>query len=182
MKNLKKALIISCIITIIIGILLHFAYDFFNQNMLIGFFVPINESTWEHLKLLFIPFSIFGIFFYLKYKDNYSNIFLLTLISSVTGMLTIIIIYYFNSSILKINNIISNILVYVVGVFVSYYIFYLGLTNNKFYNSTKDSNLIGICALFLLFTLFIINTYLPIKSTLTKDPNTNTYGIYDNIS
>ena len=39
----------------ILGTLFHFAYDFFGQNPIAGLFFPINESIWEHLKLLFFP-------------------------------------------------------------------------------------------------------------------------------
>ena len=47
--------IIAFIITSILGVLLHFAYDFSGHNIIIGLFTPVNESTWEHLKLLFFP-------------------------------------------------------------------------------------------------------------------------------
>lgn len=40
----------------ICGVLLHFTYDWSIQNPIIGFFSSKNESTWEHLKLLFFPF------------------------------------------------------------------------------------------------------------------------------
>ena len=34
-------------------------YDWCRQARLIGLFVPVNESTWEHMKLLFIPMLIY---------------------------------------------------------------------------------------------------------------------------
>ena len=33
----------------------HFIYDWSGKQAWIGFFCPVNESTWEHLKLLFFP-------------------------------------------------------------------------------------------------------------------------------
>jgi hypothetical protein len=42
----------------LLGTLLHFAYDFSGQNFVVGLFSAINESTWEHLKLLFMPFLL----------------------------------------------------------------------------------------------------------------------------
>ena len=41
-----------------VGTACHFAFDFFGQSRLIAPFVPVNESTWEHLKLLFFPFLL----------------------------------------------------------------------------------------------------------------------------
>ena len=37
------------------GVLFHFAYDFLGQNDLAGLFFPVNESIWEHMKLVFVP-------------------------------------------------------------------------------------------------------------------------------
>ncbi|MFR5068720.1 MAG: DUF6512 family protein [Eubacteriales bacterium] len=38
----------------------HFIYDWSGKQTWIGFFCPVNESTWEHLKLLFFPVLIFS--------------------------------------------------------------------------------------------------------------------------
>jgi len=57
--NIKKKLsyycILSSIFCIILGTLLHFTYEWFNLNKFVGFFSATNESTWEHLKLIFFP-------------------------------------------------------------------------------------------------------------------------------
>lgn len=39
----------------VLGTLFHFVYDFLGQNWVAGIFFPLNESIWEHLKLLFLP-------------------------------------------------------------------------------------------------------------------------------
>ena len=57
---LKKE-IIANVFMIVLGTLMHFAYQLSNQNPIVGMFVPINESVWEHLKLLFFP----GLFYFL---------------------------------------------------------------------------------------------------------------------
>jgi hypothetical protein len=60
----------------------------------------------------------------------------------------------------------------------SYFILYLGIYNDEFFKETQDSNLIGACALTLLFAIFIMNTFFPIKLDLTRDPMSKTYGIH----
>mgnify|MGYP001777431646 CR=1 FL=1 len=37
------------------GTLLHFAYGWSGENPVVGAFSAVNESTWEHMKLLFVP-------------------------------------------------------------------------------------------------------------------------------
>ena len=65
--------IISTIFVMVLGTLLHFTYKWSNNNMLVGIFSPINESIWEHLKLMFFPMLITIIIGYLyKGKDFFS--------------------------------------------------------------------------------------------------------------
>ena len=50
--TLLKFTILGIVFTVITGTLLHFVYDLSNENPVVGLFAPINESVWEHLKLL----------------------------------------------------------------------------------------------------------------------------------
>ena len=38
-----------------VGALLHFTYEWSGKNPVVGAFSAVNESTWEHMKLLFVP-------------------------------------------------------------------------------------------------------------------------------
>ena len=58
LTRLKIFTAVSFILTATLGTACHFAFDFFGQSRLIAPFVPVNESTWEHLKLLFFPFLL----------------------------------------------------------------------------------------------------------------------------
>ena len=51
LTRLKIFTAVSFILTAALGTACHFAFDFFGQSRLIAPFVPVNESTWEHLKL-----------------------------------------------------------------------------------------------------------------------------------
>ena len=48
--NLFRFIFIS-----VLGVLLHFTYEWSGNNPIVGLFSATNESTWEHLKLLFFP-------------------------------------------------------------------------------------------------------------------------------
>lgn len=50
--------IFSSIFAIILGALLHFTFEWSNKNLLVAAFSSVNESTWEHLKLAFVPMFI----------------------------------------------------------------------------------------------------------------------------
>lgn len=61
MQNLRKFTVIGILFVSVAGTLLHFVYDWSGQNPLVGFFAPVNESTWEHMKLLFFPMLLYGL-------------------------------------------------------------------------------------------------------------------------
>ncbi len=60
-NKILKYQIFSAIFAIILGTLLHFAYEWSGNNAFVGSFSSINESTWEHLKLAFFPMLITAI-------------------------------------------------------------------------------------------------------------------------
>ena len=62
MKNLKLDMIIGIIFVSAIGTLWHFVYEWSGQNFIVGFFFPVNESTWEHMKMLFFPMLLYSLY------------------------------------------------------------------------------------------------------------------------
>jgi len=58
---MKKAFVIAAIVAAALGTGLHFLYDLL-PNPLTALIAPINESIWEHLKLLFFPVLLAGCF------------------------------------------------------------------------------------------------------------------------
>ena len=50
------------VFTSALGTLLHFLYDLTGENVAVSFFSAVNESTWEHMKLLFFPMFLFSLF------------------------------------------------------------------------------------------------------------------------
>ena len=87
------------------GTLLHFMYEWF-PNPLFSLIFPVNESIWEHMKLLVTPVLIFSLIEYILYKKkdiNYNNFILSYSISTLIG-----IIIYFDLNILTINYFLFN--------------------------------------------------------------------------
>ena len=98
--SLFKYELFSNIFIIIAGILLHFGYEWSSSNFFIGSFCSVNESVWEHLKLIFVPtliVIIIGTFYnkekypdYLSYKTSgliYSLLFTVIFYYTYTGVL-----------------------------------------------------------------------------------------------
>ena len=57
---MKKQFLLAGVAACVLGTAAHFFYDWF-PTPLIGLFTPVNESIWEHLKLLFWPTILAGV-------------------------------------------------------------------------------------------------------------------------
>lgn len=60
-KKLLGYTILGALFTFLTGTLLHFTYEWSGNNFWVGLFSPVNESTWEHMKLLFFPMLFYSI-------------------------------------------------------------------------------------------------------------------------
>ncbi len=173
--NNKKVIyfyIFSTIFSLLLGTLLHFTYNWSNNNIFIGSFSAVNESTWEHLKLIFFPLLITTLIGYFYIGKDYSNFLSSQTIGIIISILFIIIFFYTYTGVFGINlsfiNILSFIIAIILGNFISYKL--LG----SFFTLNKKTIL---TILIILFLSFIIFTYAPPKINLFKDPLSKTYGI-----
>ena len=92
---MKKVKIIGVIVSFILSFIFHFVYNIF-PNTFFSIFAPVNESIWEHMKLIItgsIIFSIFEYFYYQKEKIKYNNFWFSYAISCIIGIITYLLIY-----------------------------------------------------------------------------------------
>lgn len=177
-KNLlKKWQIYSIIFSIILGTLLHFTFNLFSNNLFIASFSAVNESTWEHLKLVFFPMLIFAIieYLFLKNKLNKNNYIFSKSISIIFAISFITIFFYTYTGIIGTNFFIFDIFSFLFAIIFGEFICYkLLLKNIKINNKIKN---IFIIILILLLFCFILFTYFPPHINYFKDPITNQYRI-----
>jgi hypothetical protein len=153
------------------GTLLHFCYELSNDNILVALFSPVNESIWEHLKLLFFP-SIFTLILANILNINDGNYLLVKLKGIIIGLLFIIVFYYTYTGILGFSITILDILSFYISCIISY------IYTKKHYNKYATYNKFILYLIILLISIiFIIFTFIPIHINLFIDPVTNKYGI-----
>ena len=71
--KIRNYQIFSIIFISILGTLLHFTYRLSGENRLVAIFSSINESVWEHLKLLYFPMLITIIIGYFYIGKDFQN-------------------------------------------------------------------------------------------------------------
>ena len=101
------------------GIFLHFLPDWYS-NPIIHVLAPVNESTWEHLKLLFSPMLLFGILEFFCYGRHYPGFLPIRVCSILIGMVTIIVLFYSYTGVLGFDIPAADIAVFLLGCTAAY--------------------------------------------------------------
>ena len=171
-SSILKFEIISAIFMLVVGTLLHFTFGWSNNNPLIGTFSAVNESTWEHLKLLFLPMLLTTILGYFLIGKNYSNFLCARLLGILTAILFTISFFYTYTGIIGTNFAFIDISIFFIAVILGELVSYKILLSNFHCNQYVAGLLI-----FALLISFITFTYFTPKIGLFKDPVSNKYGI-----
>lgn len=155
------------------GTLLQFLYDWLNESIFIAPFSAVNESTWEHMKILFFPLFIFAIIQYRFFK-NYKNFWWVKLAGICTGLTMIPVLFYTYNGIFGSSPDWINIAIFFISAAAAYIFEAYLLKNDKLHLNSPWIAFAIICIIGVLFVLF---TFATPKLPLFKDPQTSTYGI-----
>ena len=113
--NLFRFIFIS-----LLGVLLHFTYEWSGDNPAVGLFSAVNESTWEHLKLIFFPMLLLTMIEFLwahiQEKSLPENYLPARTIGILSGMAFIVVVFYTLNGVLGRNYEFLNIALYFAGV------------------------------------------------------------------
>lgn len=171
--NIKKLKILGIIVAFGLCFPLHFLYEKF-PNFVTSILSPVNESIWEHMKLLFGSIILSGVIqkiIMLIRKGKINNICFSNFVAAISSIPIFLImylpIYYFIGS-----KTVINIVVMLIAIILAEIISY------KIMNK-KDFKLENITIFFAIgiYIIFGILTYYPLKTDLFIDPTTSNYGI-----
>lgn len=166
MKQLKRYTIIGIIFVLATGSISHFVYGWTGNNHIAGLFTPINESIWEHIKLLFFPMLVYSLIMIFKFHRKYSYITSALSFGIVVGSLLIPLLYYAYTSILGRNIFILDIGTFIVSVITAFWLSYK-LTLSGRPEAHTPLLLILVC---ILFACFLVFTDHPPDAAIFEDP------------
>lgn len=165
--------ILGFIVTAALGVLFHFLFDWSNENGFVALFTAVNESTWEHLKLIFFPYFFYTILEYILAGKCYQNFLYYKSVSVLIGIASIVILFYSYTGVLGTNYGIMDVLIYMFSVYISYNMSYRLIRRNRI---AHNLNGFGILLFLFVAILFFVFTYFPPKIGLFLDPVTNGYS------
>ena len=146
---------IGFVFTALMGTLLHFLYDWSGQSFVVGLFSAVNESIWEHMKLLYVPMFAFAIFERRFIKSR--NFWCAKLIGTVVGLLLIPVIYYTYTGAFGVFADWFNIAIFFISAFLAFYIETKLLKSEKEFCISPFACLIVLISIGVIFVSFTIS-------------------------
>ncbi len=155
------------------GTLLHFLYDWTGKSLWIAPFSGVNESTWEHMKLLFWPLLLFAIVESFFFRDR-ENFWCIKARGISLGLILIPVLFYTYNGVIGKSPDWINIAIFFLSAMLAFlYETHLFHQNDLRCKAPK----LSFIFLIAIATLFVLFTFLPPKLPLFQDPITSTYGI-----
>lgn len=164
----------------LLGAALHFTFELSDfSNMVVAYFSAVNESTWEHLKMVFFPGLVFTLIEY-TYVRNVVRNYLIAKTASLFIMPLIITLGWYAYTPFTGRSIYPlDLLLFYLAVLVGQVVSYKILTARQM---PERYNKAALGASFLLFIAFSAFTFFPPNIFLFEHfdlKDTGLYGILD---
>lgn len=155
------------------GTLLHFLYDWTGEAVWAAPFSGVNESTWEHMKLLFWPMFIYAIVQSFFFKDR-EEFWCVKLKGILLGLVLIPVIFYTYNGVIGTSPDWINIAIFFISASAAYI-----YETQQFNNGTTrcSSPKLAFAVLCAIAVLFVVFTFVTPEIGIFKDPLTGMYGI-----
>ena len=148
------------------GTILHFLYDWTGESILVAPFSGVNESTWEHMKLLFWPLFLFALIQRLFFREQ-NNYWCVKLAEILLGLVLIPVLFYtYNGAFGKSPDWVNIAIFYVTATVVFLFERWAFHKNRA---SCKRSSL-AFTVILLIGVLFVVFTFVPPQIPLFQSP------------
>ena len=174
-RKAEKTLFLTFLLSVIIGTLFHFAFDFSRGNTLVGAFSPVNESIWEHLKLILIPSILVAPIEFYSFGKHNKGYLASKSFATVIGMLIVLTGYYTYSGIFGTDYFVADIILFIIGMAATSLFTFLFIS---IFNFDERESIIGISLITFLLIMFMYFTFNPPMLELFRDPLSEDFGIH----
>ena len=161
------------IFTAVLGTILHFAFDWTGANGVLALFSAVNESIWEHMKLLYYPMLLFSVIEYKAWGREYPGFWCVQLVGQLVGLTLIPVLYYTYTGSLGVEVDWFNITIFFLTAGLSFYLEAKLLQKGHSCRIAPKAALAMLLTISMIFTVF---TFWTPKIPLFRDPVTGSYG------
>ena len=169
----KKFVVINTILTFLVGFFVHNLYNWIPCTITTIF--PVNESLFEHMKLIYLSPIISStiIYFIFKMKDlNINNYLFGLIVSTIFNIIIFYLVYlplYYEFG----QSMVMTLSIYFITLILSNYLYYLIIQMNN----SKKLNRISFIMIIIIGCILTYFTYHPIKIDFFFDNVHKYYGI-----
>ena len=158
------------------GAFMHYFYSLSRKNILVGLVSPVNESVWEHLKLIFLPMMLWwGVYYIIRGKElsiDSNRWFTAGLVSLMVSMIGIIFLYYFYTGAFGKKSVLVDIGILFVALFIGQTLSF------HIYQHFKGIHVYFVFLIVcIIFCILALCTFNPPHIPLFQESKTGVYGI-----
>ena len=161
------------IFTSVLGTFLHFLFELTGGSPVAALVSAVNESIWEHMKLIFYPMALFALVEYRAWGREEPRFWCVKFRGILLGLALIPLVYYVYTGILGVNADWFNVTIFFIAAAAAY------RHETKLFDLGRGCILgekYAIAGLCLIAAVFTALTFLPIRIPFFEDPVTGTYG------
>ena len=172
-------------VSVALGTILHFLFEWTGAYA-VAPISAVNESTWEHMKILFFPMLLFAFVQYAFFRKDFQLFWWIKLIGIVVGTVSIPILFYtYNGAFGKTPDWL-NISFFFISAGVAYLLEYIlfkkelkspNARNENAWKSWNANAWIALAVLMAIGLVFVAFTFYPPKLPLFQDPLTGKHGV-----
>ncbi len=155
------------------GTILHFLYDWLEKTAWIAPLSGVNESTWEHMKLLFWPMAIYAAVQGLFFRDR-ADFWCVKLRGILLGLALIPVLFYTYNGVVGRSPDWINIAIFFISAAIAY------AYETRLFKRERlrcRAPKLAVAVLCVIAVLFVVFTFFTPEIAIFKDPLTGTYGI-----
>lgn len=175
MSQKRKCMIYAIVgffVVNVLGSLFHFVYEWTGNAKWAAFFFAVNESVWEHLKLILLPMTLFALIAAIPMRGEPNR--LAALGWGMTAACAFVVVgFYAYTAIVGKSIIAVDISLFTLSIALGYWVQYLVMT--RFVHAWVVW--IGRILAIVWWIMFALFTFFPPQCTLFRDPISGGYGI-----
>ena len=157
------------------GTLLQFVYEWSGGSIAAAVFSGVNESVWEHMKLLVMPVFLFTAAQMWAQGESLPNLPAVRAASLTAGVFIIPVLYYTYTGALGFRVLWVDMGIFYLAAALTFWLDGRLVRTGRF--SSVWAQVLGIAALWALVFVFVWCTFRPPHLPLWQDPVTGGYGI-----
>ena len=161
------------VFTSILGTFLHFLFDLSDQSIITAPFSAVNESIWEHMKLIFYPMFLYALIENHFWGKKYDPFWCIKLAGIMLALILIPVIYYTYTGIFGVSADWFNIAIFFIAAGAAFWLETRLFQQERACRIHSRTAFALICAIGIIFIVF---TFFPPHLPFFEDPVTGSYG------